>query len=505
MLYVRFFAIKELFVVEGITVETKLGKIRGTEEKGTFSFKGIPYAKPPIGDLRFVRTQPAEAWEGTLDAVEFGPNAYQNRNFKTPLSEDCLTLNIWTPNTNGKKAVMFFIHGGSFATGAGSDGEYNGANLAGNGDVVVVTVNYRLNVLGFMDFSFMGNGFDANCGLYDIVEALKFTHENIAAFGGDENNITVFGQSAGATCASVLAQTPEANRYISKIIMMSGGPTLLHKKEFYQGISKKYLEFTGIRTAEELKTLPPERIAMVHKEFASHCGLGAGAFMIEVDGELVREFPIIEAQKGNAKDMPILVGTTREEMSFFFIKPVAAILDIKGIMDSGVGVEREEVKQGIMDSYKRYGKKSGKIMLSDMVFRMGSMWYARAHSEHADAWIYRFDYATPAMKVSGLHAFHSSDVPFVFGNFKEGLGKYMFLFSLNKKKYIRIYREMQKDFYTFAKTGKLPWKNISGKDTTGKCYDMQSFIDSAVHPETMDAYEQSEFYKRSFFGGSDFL
>ncbi|MGI6153338.1 MAG: carboxylesterase/lipase family protein [Christensenellaceae bacterium] len=485
-----------------VIVKTKNGSLRGFEQKGVLAYYGVPYAKAPVGALRFGKTQPAEDWQGVRDATKFGANAWQTRKLKWEMSEDCLFLNIWRPDTQKTDLpVMFFIHGGSFATGAGSDPELNGANLAKNGEVVVVTINYRLNVLGFLDFSFLDEAFCPNCGLYDILEALKWTHENIGAFGGDKENITVFGQSAGAICASVLSVMPEARPYIAKVIMMSGGPTLLYKKDFYQKIAKKYMEFMEIRTGEELMSLPAEKLALRHKEFASYCGLGAGTFMVEVDGNLVREYPIPAAKKGEGREIPILIGTTREEMSFFFIRPVADMLDIRNIMDSGVGVEDDEVKESIVRCYERYGKKGPAIMLSDMVFRMASMWFAESYHEHADTWLYRFDYATPAMKASRLHAFHSSDMPFVFGNFREGLARLMFLFSLDKRKYMRVYREMQQDFVMFAKEGRLAWEKVKNGKMTGKCYDEECTFGHIVEPDILEAYKKTDFRRRSFEEG----
>ena len=201
---------------------TTCGKICGTVEKDVHVWRGIPYAQPPIGPLRFRPAQPVSAWDGVYMATAFGP-ACPQRKRRVGTSEDCLYLNIWSPRPDGKKrAVLFFIHGGSFAGGAGSDPEYDGTSLAKSGDVVVVTVNYRLGVLGFLDFSFLGEDFSPNCGLSDIVAALAWVHGNIEAFGGDPENITVFGQSAGAIAASVLPVMPSARNYVSKVIMMSG-------------------------------------------------------------------------------------------------------------------------------------------------------------------------------------------------------------------------------------------------------------------------------------------
>jgi para-nitrobenzyl esterase len=487
-------------------VETTLGKLKGKSDGRVVHFLGIPYASPPVGERRFQKTQPHPGWEGILDASEYGASAWQKRKMKQPCSENCLYLNIWAPAAPGeKRAVMFYIHGGGFTTGSGSDEDINGARLSKNEDVVVVTVNYRLNVLGFLDFSFLGDTFTPNCGLYDIIEALKFVYENIGAFSGDKDNITVFGQSAGAIAISVLVTLPEANRYISRAIMMSSCPTLINSRKTAWEIGQKYLDFAGIKNPEELRARSAEELTLSHPGFSSRCGVGAGTFTIVRDGTLVRDYPIQALQKGRAGGIPMLIGTTREELSILLIKPLAAILDIDGIVSRGVQAEEKEVTQEIVSTYEKYSKRKGAIIgLSDMAFRVASMWYAEACSEHAETWAYRFDYSPPAMKVIRLYAVHSSDIPFVFGNFNKGLGRLMFFLACrHKKRYMRVHREFRTDFCTFAKTGKLPWNPVFKTDTVGKCYDVPSHIGPVIAAETMDAYAKTNYRKRSFYGEND--
>ncbi len=479
---------------------TKNGKISGAYEKGVAVFKGIPYAKPPVGALRFRPASPVESWDGVFDATGYGAVCPQNRKGKLPTNEDCLSLNIWTPAADAKKrAVLFFIHGGSFCYGAGSDPEYNGAALAQNNDVVVVTINYRLGALGFLDFSFLGEGFSPNCGLSDMVQALRWVHENIGAFGGDPQSITVLGQSAGAIAASVLPVMPAARPYVSKVIMMSGGPSLLYTKEQYQKVSRQFLSFMGIQSAEELRSIPAEELISRQKKFVSHCGLGDGTFMIEVDGDLVPDYPIPAAAQGAAKDIPILIGTTKEEMSFLCIKVISNVIDIKKILLRNLAQEKEETQRGLKRAYSRYGKRAESMMYTDRVFRMSSVWYAEVYNQYAKTWMYRFDYETPAMKASTLHACHSSDIPFVFGNFRASLYKWMFLLPAAKASR-RISMEVQKDFALFAKSGVLPWQECNGRDTPAKCYDCRSQVIPMVDPEVEREYDRSEFKRQSFCG-----
>ena len=473
------------------------GMARGMEDGGTAAWKGLPYAQPPA---RFSPPQAVRPWTGVRDALEFGPSCPQEDIRRAPMAEDCLYLNIWSPGTAGKRPVMFFIHGGSFAGGSGSEEAYNGANLARNGDVVVVTFNYRVGILGFLDFSFVHSDFHANCGLLDVLEALRWVRTNIAAFGGDPDNVTVFGQSAGGTITSVLPVLPAARGLFSKCIVMSGGPTLLQGREEGRRTARAFLETAGVKDAQELLSVPEKELPACQREFVARCGLGAGTFRISVDEALVPDYPIAAARTGIAREIPMLIGTTREEMSFLLIKPLAKALDVDGIMQAGVEHEADECKERIPLAYRRrYGKRRGQAMMfSDMVFRMGNVWYVQEYGRHCDVWMYRFDYETPAMKVSGLHAFHSSDIPFVFGNFKAGMGKLIFLLSPSMKKVRELSHEMQRDFVAFARTGRAGWPRCREADIPAKCYGKQCAVLPAVEDEIVRQYEDTHFKRTSF-------
>jgi para-nitrobenzyl esterase len=397
---------------------------------------------------------------------------------------------------------MLYLHGGSFVEGAGSDKEYEATNLVLTGDIVVVTVNYRLGVLGFMDFSFLDENFVPNCGLRDIILALRWVNENIVAFGGDTGNVTVCGQSAGATIASVLPAIEETNGYLKRIIMMSGVPMLLHTKEQAQYIAKSFLEFMQIPDKDSLLATPAEKLAEKQNEFAQHSGLGAGTYAICVDGDVLPEYPICVASEGKMSDISMFIGTTREEMSFALYRSLTHIVDIKNIRKTGADAEKEDVKERITSAYKRYGKRWEGIMYSDFAFRMPSVWLAEAQSKYADTWMYRFDYETFSMRISGLHAFHSCDIPFLFGNFKAGLARLMCLLSPIKKGIRKLHGEFSGDFLAFIKTGELPWEKCNGENTPAKCYNLPSFYEQVVPLEVKQTYNGSEFKRKSLAGES---
>ncbi len=477
---------------------TKKGAVRGVRAGDLKIWRGIPYALPPINELRFRPAQESEAWDGVLDATNFGHVCHQDYPSGS-VSEDCLTLNIWKPEGE-QLPVLFFIHGGSFCQGAGSDGEFEGSVLAREAGVVVVTINYRLGVLGFMDFSYIDERFSPNCGFTDIIAALKWTHENIAAFGGDPQNITVCGQSAGAYCSCALALNERARPYISKAIMMSGAPTLLQSPGTAQKIAQRFVELAEIESAERLINMPAEKLAAMQRGFAHRSGMGAATFSLEVDGKIIMDHPIPLARRGAGRDIPMLIGTTREEMSFLLVKQLSNVLEIGDIFKEGESAEEEAVARRISRAYEKYGKRGRKMLMSDLVFRMASLWFGEVYSRYAPTWMYRFDYETAAARVSGLHAFHSTDIPFLFGTYSKGITRPIFWLSPLRSGINRISRELRADFATFMRTGKLPWEPCRNEHTPGKCYGQSCKIEQVVEPEVKRAYEGSAFKRRSLEG-----
>lgn len=490
-----------------LTVDTSSGRVQGVREAGVRSWKGIAYAAPPVGALRFAHAKAPSPWTGVRDASQFGPASPQEaRRNGPPTSEDCLTLNIWSPDTaGGNKPVLVFVHGGSFCKGSGASPDINGAELAGCIDAVVVTLNYRLGALGFLDFSFLDEDFQPNCGVSDVLQALRWLKENVEGFGGAPGNITLFGQSAGAIITSMLPVMPATDGLVQRGICMSAGPTLPFTKDGSQELSEQFARFMEIRGADGLRAMDASALTARQAEFRTACGLGAGTFMPEIDGTMIREYPVAAAAAGRARPVPLLIGTCREEMSFLYVKPVANALEISGIMDAGVDAESAQVRERIARGYDRYGNRGPAILVSDLVFRMGSVWLAEAMSAMSDVWMYRFDYETPAMKVSRLHAFHSSDVPFVFGNHGSGMAPLMFLFSPSRRTIRAVSNEMREDFGTFARDGRLPWAKCRGRDTPAKCYRKTSVVEQAVEPDIKQNYIGSNFHTRSFAGENNNL
>ena len=494
--------------MENVVVSSESGEYKGFKENDICVFRGIPYGEAPAGKLRFKYALPAKKHEGIFDATIIPPKSPQPHKKYVLIDENCLYLNIWTPKADIKKRpVMFYIHVGSFAGGSCCDPMIDGGNFAKNTNCVVVSVNFRLGALGFLDFSFLDESFKGNCGFSDVILALKWVRENIEFFGGDKDNVTVCGQSSGGTMAVALNCIPQAYPYFSKTVAMSAGPTLFNNKEDSYDTAKKFMDFMGFTTKEQLLTASAEEFTARQKEFTRFCRMGAGTFTAEVDGEMIKYHPIVAAAKGLTCKQPILMGTTREEMSFLFIKPLAKALDIDTIANAGIKQEGGGALEEIPGEYKRiYGRRWNKVMFSDMVFRMGCVWFSKTQSKNTQVWNYRFDFETATMKMVGLHSFHVSDVPFLFGNFNTFLGNFIKFFT-SKKKIEKIVNFMQNDIKNFMEKGICGWESCSESKVPAKCYSLECYFDESMPPSIVEIFGKTKFCERSFSedsGGIEF-
>src|SRR5690242_3481977 len=269
-----------------VLAETRRGRVRGLAEGGLAVFRGIPYARPPIGPRRFGPPEPAESWTGTHDATLFGPSAPQNGALIGPImslgigrtDEDCLYLNVWTPAADGRRRpVLVWIHGGAFLLGSGSQMLYDGAALARRGDVVVVTINYRLGAFGFLRLrERFGQRLPAtgNEGLLDQIAALEWVRDEIEAFGGDPGQVTIFGESAGSmSCATLLAM-PRARGLFHRAILQSGGANFVWPCEIATRLAEHVVAELGVTSPEALQTLEADRILEVQRRFFGDLLLG---------------------------------------------------------------------------------------------------------------------------------------------------------------------------------------------------------------------------------------
>lgn len=476
-------------------VNTRSGTVRGKVQCGAARFAGIPYAAPPVGERRFRAAAPAGSWSGVRNAEHFGPVSPQAQGGD---EAGCLTLNIWAPQGAKRCPVLFFVHGGSFIYGSGSHALYDGTHLARTHGIVVVTFNYRLGPLGFLDFSHLDSRFEPNCGFTDMMEALRWVHENIEEFGGDPENITVAGQSAGAISASVFPMHRELRPLLSKVILASGSPTFVRSAKEHREVSGAFADAYLDGDPAKLLTMSAKDICRAGRHFQHACGLGEGTYMVECDGKIIEEQPVASASMGAAAGIPVLMGTVREEMSFACSKIFSKSMDVAEYIRSAFDREGMDVISRIRREYDAYGKRGESVFLADRVFRMGTVWFAQEYSRHAPCWLYRFDFEARAMRFLGLRAMHSTDLPLFFGNIRTTLFGLMYVLDCVKKSHYTLMNAIQSDLAQFMRSGTLPWEQCTSDLPMARIYDRKIREEPAMRENERKAFEESLFYKDTF-------
>jgi len=421
-----------------IKLETAGGTLEGRAERGVEVFRGIPYAAPPVGSLRFCAPEPIAPWYGSRPALDFGPSAPQvgpiSRLVRTMIgvgggaqSQDCLYLNVWTPGAGPssrakRRPVMVWIHGGAFILGSGSSRLYSGARLAQRGDVVVVTINYRLGALGFLTWDSLCGETGrppANAGLLDQLAALEWVRDNIEEFGGDPDNVTLFGESAGGMSVGTLLGTPRARGLFHKAVLQSGAAHNCSSPARAERISQQFVSELQIEspTPEKLGELPVGEIMRAQAITSAKVGLVEGtlAWQPSVDGELVPEQPLAAIARGLSADVPTLVGSNRDEWKLFMTGDRAGRnLDEPQLGERmrralpGKNAEGDAVADLATEAYRCVGGPRGRepaerwtAFQSDRVFHYPATRLAELQSRHQpNTYAYLFEWA-PALVGSG--------------------------------------------------------------------------------------------------------
>ncbi|MFE0905936.1 carboxylesterase/lipase family protein [Streptomyces mutabilis] len=428
-----------------VTVPTTAGPVRGRRKGEVTTFAGIPYAAPPFGPRRMRPPEPPESWSGVRDAFTCGPCAPQPGYLPAMTGllpdagqsgEDCLSLNVWTPapgRTGGGLPVMVWIHGGAFRNGAGSLPTYDGTRLAADG-VVCVTLNYRLGAEGFL---FLPDG-TANLGLLDQIAALEWVRDNIAGFGGDPDNVTVFGQSAGAIAITALMTMPRARGLFRRAITQSGAGHHSHPQDIARRLTERMAALAGTKpTREGLTSVPPERLiaadSALSREIAQakdpgQWGESAGGgttVLPVVDGDTLPERPIDALAGGVARDIDLLTGTTTEEFRLFLIPLGMAPRITDEVLHrflTGLGLDPAEARATYDAAHP--GATPGDLLsavMTDHAYRIPALRVAEARAAHgADTFVYEFAWPSPALD-GALGACHMVEIGFVFGNLTDPL------------------------------------------------------------------------------------
>ena len=421
------------------TAMTTLGTANGVvTDDGVVAFLGLPFADPPVGDLRFKPPVAVDAWDSPVDAGEFGPACAQPAESGTGTlydnqSEDCLTLNVWTPSADSKKRpVMVWVHGGGWIYEGTEDPLYSGARLAARGDVVVVSMEYRLGIFGFSHFDEIpGSG---NAGLLDQRLALEWVRDHIEAFGGDPNDVTLFGESAGGMSATALMAMPSAKGLFHKAIAQSGAGSTARETAYAKAVSDELLGAAGVSELNELLDLSTEELVTAQDLMLEDAFLGDLLFGAVVDGDVFPEPPIHAIAKGAASDVPLLTGTTRDETRLWiFYDPILADISFDAVVALVPYGERAipegKTVQDVIDLYEsnRPGAEPGVITHaagSDIFFRLPAIRLVEAQLAHQpnNTFFYRFDWPppAPASPDNDLGAMHGAELAFMFGSGNEG-------------------------------------------------------------------------------------
>jgi len=419
-------------------VRIRQGAIQGCIVENVAAFKGISYAAPPFGPRRFLPPQPVEPWTGVRDALEYGatvPKPPYFPPFDTLLpepanpGEDCLNLNVWTPDPGGSGLpVMVWIHGGAFRNGTGMIPTYDGTHFARDG-VVCVTINYRLGVEGFL---YLGEG-TANLGLLDQIAALQWVQENIAAFGGDPTNVTIFGESAGAMSVTTLLALPRTQGLFRRVIAQSGAGHHAITLETARLIGLYMAEKLGVdATAAAFAALPRERLLQAQVELANEPStnpdpqrwrevlLNLMPYEPVIDGEILSDLPIKLIAAGAGAGIDVMVGTNTDEHNFFLVPPgTIDILDERAL----VGLSRAynfplEETLAVYHSLHP-GASPGELysaLSTDWFFRIPAIRLAEARVAHGEA-AYMYEFAWRSPQLGGrLGSCHALELAFVFDN-----------------------------------------------------------------------------------------
>ncbi len=417
--------------VETVAATTS-GKVRGRLGDGVHRFRGIPFAAPPVGELRFRPPAPMTVWDDVFDATHAGPLAPQ---LESPLEKllgapppqwdeaRCLTLNVTTPGLDDKqRPVMFWIHGGAFVNGAGSAPIYDGTRFAQHGDVVTVTANYRLGAFGFLHLDdilggeFAGSG---NAGILDQVAALEWVRDNIASFGGNPEDVTIFGESAGGMSVGTLLGLPAAEGLYHRAIVQSGSSSFAARGAAATTTARELLEILAVTTGEELETVPADQILAAQGKLMARGARLDMPFQPVVDGDVLPELPLRTIASGATGNVPTMIGTTRDEMTLFLALELGV-----GELD-GAALNRQMKRffgdrtDEVIGRYtaNRAGSSPADVLTAistDRVFRIPAIRLAEAQADQGrPTYMYLFTWATPIM-AGKLKSCHALELPFMW-------------------------------------------------------------------------------------------
>ncbi|MFC9998617.1 carboxylesterase/lipase family protein [Nocardia sp. NPDC127526] len=446
------------------TVES--GRLRGRRDGDVLTWHAVPYAAPPVGELRLRAPRPPRPWPGVRDATTFryaalshpfsAPRGLARRQ---PQSEDCLTVNVCAPvdHSDAPRPVMVFFHGGGWFEGSSGWPLYDPRPLVRRGGVVLVTVNYRLNGLGFVDFSGYSTPqrtFETNVGLRDQLAALRWVRSNIAAFGGDPDNVTIFGESAGAGSVTTMLSMPAAAGLFHRAIAQSAPVDAALSPAFAAEIAERCVRNLGATAktaAAVLDTVSGRAISAAALKLLIPLMREVPSRMIfgpVIDGDLVPENPVDVLAAGRGLPVPLIIGTNRDELFLHGRAPVLATSDAR--LDRLFTATNPEAREAVLAAYAGLPRAAAQCG-TDLFFLRPSLAAIEGHRSVAPAYLYRFDYASPLLRRLGIGAFHGFDLVPLFGVHRRPIARA--LVAGDGAAIERVSTAMQGHWLHFARTG----------------------------------------------------
>ncbi len=487
-------------------VRTTTGRVRGSIEKGVAVFRGIPFAKPPVGALRFLAPERPQSWDGVRGACAFGPPAPQAQ-FpgaqpvpQAANSDEWLTVNVWTPDPDaGMLPVLVYIHGGAYLFGSSADPGTDGTRFASAG-AVLVSCNYRLGVEGFAQIP----GVPANRGLLDLVAALRWVAENVEAFGGDPANVTVFGESAGAGAISALLAMDNARGLFRRAIAQSV-PGTIFTPDLAADITRAIADTAGLpATYEALSAAPPMRLVKASMAVTGRMRqfpqwgavrLTDTPFSPVADGQVLPRAPWRALLSGAARDVELLTGHNRDEYRLFIAmsgrlgtitdEDAATVLDSFAPAPDGPAGYRKSFPEA--DAGQLF-----ELVFSDWLFRMPTLHLAQAHAASGGkTFLYELRAEAPAGE-GMFGACHALDVPMLFGAWGQGIGAVL-TGDQPPADFVAVGDLMRTEWLRFAASGDPGWPVYGTERRMTRVYDLQPDVSPYPEETSMHLWERHQF------------
>ena len=413
-----------------LKIKTRYGIFNGfLDEQGVKTWLGIPYAQSPVGNLRWQAPQPLQLSDKTFDAKNFSAAAVQvvdpteNANSYKNQSEDCLTLNIWKKSEKNNLPVMVFIHGGGFSVGGSVDSLYNGSSFAADNEVIIVTLNYRLNVFGFMNLAAIDKNFEDSgyLGIKDQILALEWIKENIAEFGGNPDNVTIFGQSAGSISTFLLTVTPAAKNLFQKAIPQSGNLKFYNFPEDSAQVAENFLQNSGVKTVGELVKKSTDEIKNIYMKVSGGLAEYPSEFLPTCDGKFLPEDPFKALKNGAARGIKILTGNVADEWRLWLQFDENFCENYRNNTKKFSPIFSKYKSKTFDEVYKNWLKNHVDNEENFINFTVQADWRvsqeicAEYQSNFDDVYFYVFSHRVNEI----LRACHDSDLPYIFDKIDE--------------------------------------------------------------------------------------